>query len=254
MSRLDFMSIHTLSTMHAKCKMVAQSKRLWEHLYLAGQVVNFDIILDYLDSYSVYIKSVTVQDVRQISHESDDFTPVLSDIINYCFNLKALYVKTCPLINMDFRVYGELCKQIHTLKMCNIETVMPSTITYKYRFHSKCFARMISQFTNLQHLEIVNTSNLTGGNVMQIVRAMPKLLDLNVEGSVVVGPRIVINIMGISPALQIVKFSHKQYIHTEEQEVSLKKWFHLTMMYYPWITFAETLTSQVQSYLSSRKK
>ena len=80
--------------MHAKCKMVVQSKRFWEHLYLAGQVVNFDIILDYLDSYSVYIKSVTVQDVRQISRESDDFTPVLSDIINYCFNLKALYVKT----------------------------------------------------------------------------------------------------------------------------------------------------------------
>ena len=90
--------------------MVAQSKQLWEHLYLAGQVVNFDIILDYLDSYSVYIKSVTVQDVQQIAHETDDFTPVLSDIINYCFNMKALYVKMCPLINMDFRVYGELCK------------------------------------------------------------------------------------------------------------------------------------------------
>ena len=60
--------------------------------------------------------------------------------------------------------------EFNTIKMCNIETVMPSTITYKYHFHSKCFARMILQFTNLRHLEIVNTSNLMGGNVMRIVR------------------------------------------------------------------------------------
>ena len=131
---------------------------------------------------------------------------------------------------------------------------MPSTITYKYHFHSKCFARMILQFTNLRHLEIVNTSNLMGGNVMRIVRAMPKLLHLNVEGSLVVGPRFIINIMAISPALQIVKFLHKQYIDIEEQEDSLRTRSHLTMMYYPWITFPETLTSQVRSYLSSRKK
>ena len=213
MTKLDFTTIHTLSTMHGKCEVAAKSREIWEHLYLA-EVVNFDCILNCLEKYSVDIKSLTVHDVRSIRHESDDYSPVLSDIVNCCFHLKYLTLESSPLVNIDFRVYDELAQRLDTLKLRNV-TVFPSTIANKNRLNSKCFTRMISRFTNLQHIEIINTSNVTAGHIMRILRAMPKVIHVNVQGSVIVEPLFVINVMSVCHAVHVLKFSHKQFLTTK---------------------------------------
>ena len=249
---MDFTTIHTLSTMHAKFQLAATSREIWEHLYLAGEVVNFDILLGYLEKYSVHTKSLTVHDVRAISHESDEYSPVLSDIINCCFRLKYLELESSPLLNIDFRVYDELAKRLHTLKLRNV-SVFPSTLANRNRLHSNCFARIISRFSNLLHIEIINTSNVTVRNIMRILRAMPTVLHVNVQGSVILEPCNVITVMSVCHALHVFQFSHKQFPTLTDEQMSLRKWYHLTMMYYPWVRFAETLTCEIQGYLSTRK-
>ena len=251
MTKLDFTSIHTLSTMHWTCEVAAKSKEIWEHLYLTGEVVNFDCILEYLGKYSVHIKYLTVHKVGAISNDHC-ISPVLSDIVNCCFCLKYLTLESSPLVNIDFRVYDELAKRLDTLKLRNV-TVFPNTIANKNRLNSKCFTRMISHFTNLRHIEIINTSNVTAGHVMRILRAMPQVIHVNVQGSVIVEPSFVIKVMSVCHAVQVLKFSHKQFLTTKNREISMRKWFHLTRMYYPWVTFSETLTCEIRGYLSTRK-
>lgn len=251
MTKLDLTSIDTFSTMHWKCQVAAKSKDIWEHLYLAGEVVNFGCIMKYLEKYSVHIKCLTVHEVGAISNDYCS-NAVLSDIVNCCFCLKHLTVESSPLMNIDFRVYDELAKRFDTLKLRNV-TVFPSTIANKNRLNSKCFTRMISHFTNLRHIEITNTSNVTAGHVMRILRAMPEVKHVNVQGSVIVEPSFVINVMSVCHAVHVLKFSHKQFLTTKKRQISMRKWFHLTRMYYPWVTFAETLTCEIRGYLSTRK-
>ena len=111
---------------------------------------------------------------------------------------------------------------------------------------------MISRFSNLRHIEIINTSNVTVRNLIRIQRSMPKLV--HVQGSVILEPRNVISIVRLCHAIDVFKVSHKQFRTTKDQQISPRKWYHLTRMYYPWVKFAETLTCEIQGYLSTRKE
>lgn len=199
---------------------------------------------------------MTIKDLTTLHYEpaSNEYTPVLSDIVNYCFNLTCLTIESCPLLNVDFRIYDELCKRIHTLKLRNLFCIFPSTLANRNRLHSKRFARMISQFTNLRHLEITNAANVTRGNIMRVLKSMPNVKHVNIEKSVFVNPHFVVEIMSACPAIEIFHFSHQQFITVRDQQHSLRQWYHLTRMYYPWIRFSEILTCQIEYHLTSKKK
>lgn len=245
LSMIDFKTITTLCGIHQNFKTAAQQKHVWRNLEIAGDTVNFDSLLEHIEQYNENIKAISVRELNSID-TTYPFNPQLSDIMNLCFQLERVTVDSSPLLDINFRIYDELCKRIRSLTLRNICTILPATLDNRNKFNSKLFAHVISQFTNLRYIEISDTSNLNCGIIFRILKAMPAIVHVNIERSANVTPQFVRKVMSVCTKIEIFHFSHKTNL--------LREWYHLTMLYYPWVTFSIALTNDVALYLASRPK
>ena len=131
---------------------------------------------------------------------------------------------------------------------------MRNTLANRKMFTSKSFVQLMSNFSNLRHLEISETSSLICGNIFHIIRNMAMLTHINVEGTCSLHPKHVIKIMEIRPKLETVIFSHHAFQNDIVQfKQSSREWYHLTRMYYPWVRFGQDLVFLVQDYVRNRR-
>ena len=153
-----------------------------------------------------------------------------------------------------FRIYDEIAKHLRIMKLQNIKNIVRNTLANRKMFTSKSFVQLMSNFSNLRHLEISDTSSLTCRNIFRIITNMAMLTHINVEGTCSLRPKHVIKIMEIRPKLETVIFTHHAFQDDMVQlKQSLREWYHLTRMYYPWVRFAQDLVFLVQDYMRNRR-
>ena len=252
---LDITSIDQLSGTHTTFKTAANSKEIWTTLNIYGKSVNLDVLLKYIDKFKGHIATIVVDGLESIEHSNEEgYKAHLSDVINHCYVLTTLVIDSGSVIDGHFRIYNELAKCLRIMKLQNIKNILPNTLANRKLFTRKNFVQIMSQFSNLRHLEISGTSTLICGNIFCIVRSMSMLTHLNVEGTCYMRPNHVIKIMEIRPKLETLIFTH----HVFQDDIiqskqSSREWYHLTRMYYPWVKFSQGLACLVKDYVHSRQ-
>ena len=230
----------------------ANCQQVWRSLRICGPSMNFAMVLSYIEKFSPWIKEIYINQVDQIE-DADDYDDEvhLSDVMNNCFALTSLNIEASKTLDQHFRVHDELAKRIKSITLRNVNSVLENTLANKMGFTTKVFVNIMAKFENLRHLSIVHTSKLKTGNVMRITNSMPLLIYVNVEGTCFLRPDHVIKVMRNCPQIETFLFSPNRLVGNDVSAKcqTLRHWFHMTRMYYPWVKFSTCLTCEINLYL-----
>ena len=254
-SFLDFDNIRKLPHLHPIFNRITTESQVWKDLKLVGNSVDFEVLQAYLDQFNKHINSLHVSGLQTIEFDGNDsFQPDLSHVIHACFALRSITVEDSGLFNEHCQIYDELRMRIKILRLRRLTNVLPNTLPNRHLFNNRAFAKMLSTFEGLRTLEITGTASVKSLNVQRSVTGMCMLEYLNVEGSAYLSVERVIKIMSSCPKIKVFRFTHYRYLNCIAlRQKSMRKWYHLTKLYYPWIQFSKTLTCDVHSYLTTRK-
>ena len=155
-------------------------------------------LLRYIDKFKIHITTIAVDGLESIEHHNEDgYEPHLSDVIDHCYVLRTLVIDLGCIIDVHFSINDELTKCLRIMKLRNIKNIVGNKLTNRKMFTSKSFIQLMSNFSNLRHLEISDTSSLTCGNIFRIITNMAMLTHKNVEGTCSLCPKHVIKILEI---------------------------------------------------------
>ena len=231
-----------------------QHRKVWKQLKLSGESVDISSLFNYLDTFKEHVQIIFVQGLQSLVHDLDLCVKCeLVHVVITCFKVNTLIIEDSPMLNETFLIFKELRDQIHTLRLRNLTNIVPSTLAYRNDFNNKKFASVMEQFTELRELEITDTSSIRTATMYRFLRKMPKLVHLNIQGTGYKTPKSVVNVMASCPTIETLLFSHQQFTNVQSRNKSLREWYHLTRMCYPWVKFSKGLTSDVEEYLTTKK-